>query len=259
MWEPLPSMRKRERLLSRVLFPGLAVLAFGCSGGPVAKDGFSQEEINMVSRQKSEVTEPETGTSAPGMIPADCEALLNKSQAWGYVPGQKWKPANPEQAMEAAKFFGEFRLVPLATSNVLREIENGGAMPKASEALPCDPYLAQSLLEPVLAYPWGKAARLEAGKSIHRFLLNQQSLVMPLLQRAVTGRAFAEAVRQGLVPGSHAKAKAFVAWMDKEIAGFNGGGPIEASSPELSAKVARNELMISGRIRDRIGGLLPLP
>lgn len=220
-----------------------------CSGASVDKDGFSQEEIDMVS-SKSDV---DSGPSAPGMIPADCESLLNQSRAWSYVPGQKWKPAGPEQAMEAAKFFTEFRMVPIATSNALREIEMG--QKSSAEAQPCDPFLAQNFLEALVVYPWGKAARLEAGQNLHRFLLNQQSLHLPLVHRLVVGRVFVGAVRAGLVRGSHADAKGFQAWMEKQAQSLPPVG--EGASDEL--KRQRKELKVSGQIRDRMGMLLPLP
>jgi hypothetical protein len=231
----------------------LLSLAPACSSSPVAKDGLSQEEINMVSKPKSEA---EPGPAAPGMIPADCEALLNKSQAWGYSPAEKWKPVSAELALEATAFFADFRMVPLPLSNALRELDNGGAMPPA-DAQPCDPFLAHNLLEPLVAYRWGKAERLKAGKNLHRFLLNQQSLFLPLIHRAITGRVFAEAVRQGLVPGSHAKAKAFMVWMEKEIAALPQGDAAEGLEGEL--KRVRKQVALSGKIRDRMGMLLPLP
>ena len=229
--------------------------AAGCSSTAVDKDGFSQEEIHMVSHKTAE-PEGEAGPTAPGMIPADCEALLNNSQAWGYVPGQKWKPASPEQALEAVKFFGTFKLVPQATSQAIRAFENGGSLPSADTQV-CDPFLAQAFLDGLLAYPWGKADRLEAGRQLHRFLLNQQSLFLPLLHRAVEGRVYTEAVRLGLVPGSHAKAKAFKAWMEKDIAALY-ASPEGAETAEESKRV-RKQLALSGRIRDRLGTLIPLP
>ena len=33
---------------------------------------------------------PEGDTSAPGMIPPECEKLLDKSQAWGFQPDGRW-------------------------------------------------------------------------------------------------------------------------------------------------------------------------
>lgn len=236
----------------------LCLAAAGCSGSPVDKDGFSQEEINMVSRGKPAEPEKDAGPTAPGMIPADCEALLNHSQAWGYLPGQKWKPASPAQALEAVKFFGSFNLVPLSTSEAYRAFENGGSAPTAQSQV-CDPFLAQIFLDGLLAYPWGKADRLEAGRQLHRFLLNQQSLFLPLLHRTLEGHVYTEATRRGLVPGSHAKAKAFKAWMEKEIAAL----PVVNEGETLSAaeiqKNQRRLAALSGRIRDKLGTLIPLP
>lgn len=202
----------------------------------------------------SERHQTDQAVDAPGMIPADCEALLNKSQAWGYLPGQKWKPASAEQAMDAAKFFSTFRLVPLSLSDALRGFDNGGAAP-AAELQPCDPFLAQTFLEGVIAYKWGKAERLEAGKHLHRFLLNQQNLHLPLLHRAVASDAFVEATKAGLVPGSHAKAKAFQDWMKKEVAAL----PQAAVGTAEDLKILRRHLALSGKIRDKLGALLPLP
>lgn len=247
-------MPKRSWARAALVLACLA--AAGCSGSPVGKDGFSQEEINMVSHKTAE-PEKDGGPTAPGMIPADCEALLNNSQAWGYHPGQKWKPAAPEQAMEAVKFFGGFKLVPLTTSDAYRAFENGGSLPVA-EAQVCDPFLAQTFLDGLLAYPWGKAERLEAGKQFHRFLLNQQSLFLPLLHRALEGRVFTEATRLGLVPGSHAKAKAFKAWMEKELAALPQVSADEAS-PAEQLQAQRRQAALSAKIRDKLGTLIPLP
>lgn len=222
----------------------LSLLLLSCSSqGPITGQ-VMEEQLEMVSQKGkgSSKDEPSVGT-APGMIPADCEALLNKSQAWGYVPGQKWKASSPEQMMEVAKFFGEFRLVPVATSESLRAAEAGGPA-LGNDAQLCDVFLSQTFLQAATDYSWGKAERLEAGKQLHRFLLNQQTLTLPLAHRALSAQVYVGAVRRGLMPGSHTKAKELSAWLEKEM---------------IAATDEKKEQALSGKIRNRLGALLPLP
>jgi hypothetical protein len=191
--------------------------------------------------------------AAPGMIPADCESLLNKSQVWGYFPGQKWKAASREQILEVAAFFGDFRLVPMATSDAFLRWDNGGSAPGKDVQL-CDPFLAQTFLQAVIEYPWSRQDRPEAGKQLHRFLLNQQALSMPPGPRALSVHIYSGAVSRGLIPGSKTKAKELAAWVEKEIASL-----AEAQAEKGEDVFDRRELVLSGKIRNRLGALLPLP
>ncbi len=222
----------------------LSLLLLSCSSQEPITGQVMEEQLEMVSQngKGSSKDEPSVGT-APGMIPADCEALLNKSQTWGYVPGQKWKASSPEQMMEVAKFIGEFRLVPRGTSEAIRLWEFGGPAPGA-DSQQCDVFLSQTILQAMIDYNWGKSERLEAGKQLHRFLLNQQTLTLPLAHRALTAQVYVGAVKRGLMPGSHNKAKELSAWLEKEM---------------IAATEEKKEQALSGKIRNRLGTLLPLP
>ncbi len=231
----------------------LACVLVACSSEKKTIRGeVTEEQLEMVSNGK-EAPKEETVGSSPGMIPADCEALLNNSQAWGYFPGEKWKPASPEHMKAVAQFFGEFRLVPAASSEAIQKALSGG--PTGAEAQVCDPFLAQTFLQAILDYSWGKAERLEAGKQLHRFLLNQQALFLPLLHRALTARIYAGGVKRGLLPGSHPKAKGLSDWVEKESAAVFDA----RDKGEEEAKNLRRQLELSGKIRDKLGVLLPLP
>jgi|GEM_PF-6516062 len=221
----------------------LSLLLLSCSSQETIKGQIMEEQLEMVSQKGKTAGKEDSVSTAPGMIPADCEALLNKSQAWGYVPGQKWKAASPEQMMEVAKFFGEFRLVPVATSEAIRLWEAGGPA-LGPESQLCDVFLSQTFLQAAIDFSWGKAERLEAGKQLHRFLLNQQALTLPLAHRALAAQAYVSSVRRGLMPGSHAKAKELGTWLEKEM---------------IAATDEKKEQALSGKIRNRLGALLPLP
>lgn len=232
--------------MPKLLLLLLAAFALGCSSQESAKDSVSQENLGP------EIKDPEVGT-APGMIPAGCESLLNQSQAWGYIPGQKWKANSQEQIFEVARFFAEFRLVPASTSEALRGFENGGDPPPADVQY-CDVFLAQTFLEAVVNHNrWSREEKREAGRQLHRFLLNQQSLSLPLVHRTLSAQIFVGAVKKGLVPGSRAKAQALGAWIEKAVAEL----PPEAPGEEV--KSLRQQAQLSGKIRDRMGAMLPLP
>jgi hypothetical protein len=219
----------------------------GCSSQPPEAGEVASEQLG--SDAKVDRHDP----AAPGMIPADCEALLNKSQAWGYIPGQKWKPASKEQILEVARFLGEFRLVPPATSDAFLQWDNGGPVPGV-EAQLCDPFLAQTFLQAVLDYRWGAQDKAEAGKQIHRFLLNQQALSLPLGHRALSAQIFVGAVNRGLIPGSKAKVKELSSWLEKEYAAAT-----ELPPEGKTEAFERKEMVLSGKIRNRLSALLPLP
>jgi len=232
----------------------LALLLLGCSSQGTVKDQVSAEQLAMVSREGKKGEKDEPIGTAPGMIPANCEALLNKSQAWGYIPGQKWKASSPEQMIEVARFFGEYRLVPEVASEALRVWENGGPAP-GKDLQFCDVFLAQTFLQSLIEYNWGKAERLEAGKLLHRFMLNQQALSLPLAHRALSAQIFVGGVKRGLIPGSRANANALGVWVEKEIVRLSN----EAARAQPQSGFEAKEMKLSSQLRNRIGALLPLP
>jgi hypothetical protein len=231
-------------MLKRLALLALSILFLfsACSSQEPVKGQVFEEQLGTAAKPSKALKEDSVST-APGMIPADCEALLNKSQAWGYVPGQKWKAQSPEQMMEVARFFGDFRLVPTATSEAIRAWEAGGPA-LGPEAQLCDVFLSQTFLQALIDYSWGKAERLEAGKQLHRFLLNQQALTLPLAHRSLSAQVYVRAVKKGLLPGSHAAANGLGAWLEKEM---------------VAATDEKKEQALSGKIRNRLGALLPLP
>jgi hypothetical protein len=208
--------------------------------------------------------------SAPGMIPASCETLLQKSQDWGFKPGEKWKPASKEQALEVADFFASFTLVPEPTSRALRtwsnssvssnEAEATEAMKKIESMQFCDHTLAMVFLDAVLNYNWPQKLRDKAGKDLTQFILNQQSRVSLLESRAVTIHALKNAREKHLVSGPSANVAKLRIEIQRAKAALAPVQITETVPNELDVeRNLRKELAFSENIRERLSRELPLP
>lgn len=208
--------------------------------------------------------------NAPGMIPAACETLLQKSQEWGYKPGEKWKPSSTQQALEVADFFSAFTLVPDTSSRALQswmnssgssnEAQAAEAMKKIESMQFCDHTLAMVFLDAILNYRWPATARAQAGKDFTRFILNQQSRTSLLESRAVTIHVLKNAREKRLVAGATANIAKLRMEIQKAKAAL---APVDVAEKELSQldaeKSLRKELAFSENIRERLSRELPLP
>lgn len=204
---------------------------------------------------------------APGMIPAECEALLEKSRAWKHRPGEVWRPADLATAQEALEFFSRFHLVPIATSDFYRAVRAHRQPANAAEAQrlldevakvqPCDAYLAHHLIEGLIRYRWPKGEKAKARDLLFRFVLNQQGRTMLVVPRLVSVALHRRALERGLSKGSLAEAKALEA---------EGERWIQAAKPEpvqtdaiTQWRLLRQELDFAERVRERAARALPLP
>ncbi|MGE3262861.1 MAG: hypothetical protein AB7K68_13855 [Bacteriovoracia bacterium] len=208
--------------------------------------------------------------ATPGMIPAACESLLQKSQEWGYRPGEKWKPANKEQALEVADFFALFTLVPEASSRALHTWMNMPPSVSVNEARDsmkkietmqfCDHTLAMVFLDAILNYRWPSAMKAQAGKDFTQFILNQQSRTSLLESRAVTIHVLKGARGKRLIPGSTNNVAKLRIDIQKAKAAL---APLQITETEPSEldteKNLRKELAYSENIRERLSRELPLP
>lgn len=208
---------------------------------------------------------PEADVSAPGMIPVECESLLQKSQEWGYVPGQTWRPASPAQAQEVARFFGGFRLVSQAgsdffhafLSNEIPAGQESEAAQKLSKVQVCDSNLTMSFLEALISYRAPADVRAEISANLHRFVLNQQAVMLPFIPRFVSLSVYQKAAARGLLKGGQAQAaKNLQASMEKRRVGLFGKEP---ANPVELVNLTKQELKFSEEIREKLSRLLPLP
>lgn len=209
---------------------------------------------------------PTAEGATAGTIPVECEALLSKSREWSYQPGQAWKPASPEQALEAVRFFGRFRLISDEGSEFYRAFLAGGVPQNQAEAEElqkavrkvqlCDSLLTQQFLESLARYPWPRADKAEAARNLYQFVLNQQAMVLPLVPRLVVFQVYQRAIASGLVSGPATKLKqlqAEAANKRKAIA-----APAEGNAASALESL-RLELELSSRLRDQLSRVLPLP
>jgi len=236
----------------------LALLLVACTSSPVDPNAPADESAGMLPSPEADVT-------APGMIPAECESLLQKSEEWGYIPGQAWKPANPEQALAVAKFFSSFRLVSQAGSDFFHAIQSTAipagseteAATKLSQVQVCDSNLAASYLDALTAYRWPAANKSEAAGYLHQFVLNQQAVVLPLASRFVVLRVYQNAASRGLLRGGQPQvAKSLQGSMLKEMGKIV---PAEPVSPADVIARTKRELTLSEEIRAKLSRMLPLP
>lgn len=210
---------------------------------------------------------PEADPNAPGMIPGECEALLQKTQEWGYQPTGKWKPASREQALEAMHFFESFPLVPAVSSNFFRafaeakipddEGEQKAMFEQTGKAQVCDFTLTSQFMTELAKYPWAKADRPVVARAFHRFVLNQQAKAMPLLPRMAAIRIYSSAIRAGLAPGS---LNAFTALAKEGEKAISQGKTIDEGASYLEVLTSfQNEVKVSELLREKMARRLPLP
>lgn len=245
--------------MRKLAFVALSFLCCACAGTPS-----SSEKVNPSPTIETE------DNATPGMIPAACESLLQKTQEWGYKPGEKWKPASTEQALAVVDFFAGFTLVPDASSHALQSWMNDSASSSQAQAATamkkletlqfCDHTLAMVFLEGVLNFRWPKEERARVGKSLQRFILNQQSRTSLLESRAVTVHVLKTAREKKLVTGSAASATKLRTEIQKAKSATSPLEMTESEVNELNAeKNFRKELAFSEQIRDRLSRELPLP
>lgn len=240
-----------------------ALLAFlaisGCSGAQTIDD----EPKSLAE------TSPEADLTAPGMIPLECESLLQQSQSWGYLPGERWRAESDERALEVADFFGAYSLVPENSARYYRSWLGSPApatdddaqkrMDSLTRAQSCDPSLAVAFLDGVIDHVWRDSTkRRAAGNSILRFLVNQQARTAPLLARAVSLHVAERAKAKKYLSGSPGPVRALRARLEKErstmVAALG-----ESPSPLLMEKNSREEFRLSELMRDQLSRHLPLP
>jgi hypothetical protein len=201
-----------------------------------------------------------------GMIPPECQALLDKSQDWGFTPGQKWKPGSPAQAIEVLRFFGDFHFVPQRTADLYRAFLSGPLPGAEAEAKPlyakyarlqvCDAQLAQTFLDGLVTYAWPADQKKEAQTEIFQFVLNQQARVMPFVPRLTALEVHRKALAKGLARGNAAELKAVIGQAEA------GRAKIYAAQPKTALEQLQNlraELDLSERLRERLARSLPLP
>jgi hypothetical protein len=201
-----------------------------------------------------------------GIIPAECQALLDKVQDWRGTPAGKWAPNSPAQALEVLRFFGHFHLVPHRTANLYRSFlhvsfPEDEAAAKAlysryAKLQVCDSSLAQSFLDGLINYDWAPEQRREAQAELFQFVLNQQARVMPFVPRLTALEVHRKALAKGLARGNAAELKAVI---DQAM---NGRTKIFGAAPKTSLEQLQNlraELELSEKLRDRLARSLPLP
>lgn len=251
----------RKALRAAALLLAFTTSISGCSSAKPSGAGGAKGD---------KLPSPEEDPKAPGQIPQECEALLNQSRDWGFAPEKNWKPANEEVAKTAVKFFGGFHLVPEATSNFLRawaqeSVPDTAPLAQASldrlnRTQSCDFLLAHKLLLALLARPWPKADREDAGHEFLRFVLNQQARVEPPIARAVQIDVLVKAAEKGLVKVKTRDAKAIHQWFQESMAKHTQSAAAVAEADAVGhARVMREDLRLSEEARERLSRILPLP
>lgn len=237
-----------------------SLLAAACSRLPV---------IGNTNQSSPKGPSPEADPKAPGMIPQDCEKLLNLAHEWGAdAASEAWKPASVEQALAAAQFFATFSLVPETTSQFnsawleestpKSEEAAKASLDRRARAQPCDLLLAHKLLLGLVKYRWSKADRAKAGGYLHSFLVNQQARISPALARAVQIDVGLKATRNGLVRLPAKTLEQQQRWLGGEIAKVEKKSD-EATTATAQWELGREELRLSEDARVRLGKILPLP
>lgn len=210
---------------------------------------------------------PEADPSAPGMIPMECEALLQKSEGWGYQPSGKWKPASREQALEVLAFFETFPLVPAKSSDFFRafselnlpgdEASRQALFEQTGKAQVCDFTLTSLFLTELARYPWAKGDRANVGKAFLRFALNQQAKAMPVLPRMASIQIYAAAVKARLVSGDHNAIMGLGKEAERAISKTK---TIDQGATQAEWLASfQEEVKASEKLREKLARMLPLP
>ncbi len=228
------------------------------------------------SSEPQPAPEVQSELTTPGMIPFQCESLLQKSQDWGYHPAKAgiWRPKSVEQALEVAEFFVQFSLTPGPSSIALRSWM-GEPESKSEEAAKakmedfqqiqfCDAPLAMIFLQGLLEFPWkNREQKQDVGNALLRFLVNQQARMTTLLPIAVTLQVTERAKQKGFIVGSSAPIRALREDLNKfrtrsqqfELS-ERGQGPITYL---LQEKLLRNDINYTEELREKLAKHLPLP
>lgn len=235
---------------SRSLLAVIALALASCAAQPPAPPAPGKKNIS-----------PEEDLGAPGMIPAECESVLQHSQEWGYRPGEKWKPQNLDQAKEVASFFAGFHMVPENTSrfygqwmekSVQSEKEAARSTSLLQRAQSCDPSFTMAFLDGILDYRWPRKEKKEASQFLLQFLVNQQARHAPLMTRAVSLHVLEKAKRKGFLAGPAKPVKDLQALL-KNL------DPAKEDSALEIEKSLRNEFKLSQSLREKMARFIPLP
>ncbi|MGZ3685010.1 MAG: hypothetical protein ACXVCI_14210 [Bdellovibrionota bacterium] len=232
--------------------------------GPIPADGGKLKDQKPLLKEPS----PDEDPKAPGMIPQECEMLLNRSREWGFVAGvNRWRPAKREDAMAAIAFFAGFHLVPESTSRFAAAwmhehvprtpIVAQRSLERMDRAQSCDLVLAHGMLLSLLKYRWKRADRAEVGRDFLQFVVNQQERVAPSMARAIHHDVLAKAAKRGLVKVSRKKVAALQRWYDEETSKGLASADATEENPIAEWKLAQEELRVSEEARARLGKLLP--
>ena len=235
---------------SRSLLVVIALALAGCAASSTAPPAEVKKNIS-----------PEEDLGAPGMIPAECESVLQHSQEWGYRPGEKWKPQSLEQAKEVASFFAGFHMVPENSSrfygqwlekSVQSEREATRSTSLLQRAQSCDPSFTMAFLDGILDYRWPQKEKKEASQYLLRFLVNQQARHAPLMTRAVSLHVLEKAKRKGFLAGPAKPVKELQSLL-------NNLAPAKEGSALEIEKSLREEFKLSQSLREKMARFIPLP
>lgn len=219
------------------------------------------------SPSKKEETKLQTDT--PGMIPVECETLLQQSQQWGFRPGEKWIPQSREQRLEVADFFSRFHLVPEASSNFFRSWMNESLSSSESQAkkrvenlqkaLICDVNFTLYFLDGIIANSPKEDKALIRGHLLS-FLLNQQGRTSNLLARSASLQIFDKSVRKGYFRGNRKR----ISELQKQVARSLEAVSFSPTEGEANVhlileKNMRRDFNLSESIREELAKELPLP
>jgi hypothetical protein len=218
---------------------------------------------------------PEPDLFAPGMIPPECESILEKSQEWGFRPGEKWKPASEEQAFAVAQFLSSFTIIPEKTSVFLKNWQSSSppntpgeaaqTLELMSRAQSCDAFLPQTFYEGLFSYRWKQ--KQELGRSLHSFLVNQQSRTSFLMPRAVSLFLFTKGVQRGFLKTQKGSALQLIELQKKletKRADIQAqlSSEITAEAPPSTLQLERamrKEAELAEWLREEMSRYLPLP
>lgn len=246
--------------MPKVRWPALLV------GLALAACAAKKSSAPAIAPPRAVTPSPEEDPQAPGMIPQECEALLNRSRDWGFLPEKSWKPASAEQALKAAEFFATFHLVPESTSTFARAWMAEPAPSTAAQAQrrldrmdraqSCDVLLAHKLLLSLLKFRWPRKLRAVVGRDFRLFVLGQQERVATSVARAVQIDVLAKAVRGGFVHARASEVESLRKWFDERTA--EGLRLANGTTDAIAQwKLNREELRVSEEARERLEKLLP--
>lgn len=241
------------RKLAFIFVLGIGLGAISCSQTPT----------NTPPKEEAKLPQ-----DTPGMIPLECEALLQQSQVWGFRPGEKWSPKNREQKLEVAEFFSRFHLVPESSSNFFRswmnaplsstEAQAKKRMENLQKALICDVNFTLYFLDGIIASNPKEDRAIVRGHLLS-FLLNQQGRTSNLLARSASLQVFEKAVRRGYFRGNQ---KRLADLQKKVVRALDAVSMPEQEAANLYLSLEKNmqaDFALSESIREELAKELPLP